>query len=168
MARGTIPCDILFVGEAPGESEDVLGRPFVGIAGKLLDTIIEQSIGAYNKAAAEQGGHQFSYALTNLVACIPRGEDHKKVGEPDAECIEECKPRLEKLIEIASPKLIVAVGKLAEQYLEPGYKHSVDVRRDITRISITHPAAILRANPTQKGLMVQRCRVTIVQALEDL
>jgi uracil-DNA glycosylase len=44
LARGSIPCDILFVGEAPGRSEDALGKPFVGPAGILLDEMIEDAL----------------------------------------------------------------------------------------------------------------------------
>ena len=61
LCRGKLPCDVLFVGEAPGVSEDVLGRPFVGPAGKLLDEIVERALDG-----------QYDYAITNLVACIPK------------------------------------------------------------------------------------------------
>jgi uracil-DNA glycosylase family 4 len=44
LVRGSVPCDVLFIGEAPGQSEDVVGRPFVGPAGKLLDRIIEDAL----------------------------------------------------------------------------------------------------------------------------
>ncbi len=43
--RGSLPCDIFFLGEAPGDSEDLLGKPFVGPAGKLLDRIIAKGNG---------------------------------------------------------------------------------------------------------------------------
>src|SRR5688572_27705229 len=43
LARGDLPCDVLFIGEAPGDSEDVTGNPFTGPAGSLLDDIITQA-----------------------------------------------------------------------------------------------------------------------------
>jgi DNA polymerase len=161
LARGDLPCDVLFVGEAPGESEDVIGRPFCGPAGKLLDKIIGNSC---YRGPDEPG---LSIALTNLVGCIPR-EDGKKAGEPDHECIMTCRPRLEELIRIAQPRLIVRVGKLAKEYLDQGYKHSVKVPEGITMIDIIHPSAILRANIAQRGLLVQKAVVTLSNALEAL
>lgn len=169
MARGTVPCDILFIGEAPGESEDALGKPFVGPAGQLLDIIINRSIGKFNKALAIAGGRApLTWCLTNLVGCIPRGEDQRKAGEPEPESIEACAPRLQELAAICDPQLIICVGKLAEEYMGPGFKHSIKLHKPIKQVTITHPSAILRANPTQKGLMTQRNQVIILDALDDL
>ncbi len=60
LARGKVPAPILFIGEAPGASEDALGKPFIGPAGKVLDDIITVALDG-----------QYDYALTNLVACYP-------------------------------------------------------------------------------------------------
>lgn len=157
LARGSIPCDVLFIGEAPGESEDVLGRPFVGPAGKLLDQIIEQSVSS-----------SVSYAMTNLVACIPRDRNNGgKTAEPEEHSLKECRPRLEQFVSIASPKLIVCVGKLAETWLAPGYKNSPKFARSIPQVAITHPAAILRANIAMHDLLVKRCVVAITNAIQE-
>jgi DNA polymerase len=155
LARGQVPCDILFVGEAPGESENVIGQPFVGPAGRLLDKIV--------KATCER----YKVAFTNVIACIPYDEESSKVSEPDDSCIEDCKPRLENFIEIANPKIIVAVGKISEAYLTPGYTISVKLPNPKPSvIAITHPAAILRANIINQGIMVQRCKIAISDAIE--
>ena len=149
LARGTVPCDVLFVGEAPGASEDVIGQPFVGPAGKLLDRIIGMSIG------------ERKYALTNIIACIPIDEDGDKVhsgSDIPAESIEACAPRLDQFIDIAKPGLIVAVGSFAEKQLDVG----------ITVVGIIHPAAILRMDVSQRGLAVQRSVVAISDAVEEL
>lgn len=61
IARGTVPAPVVFVGEAPGESEDVLGIPFVGPAGHLFDYILNEAITDRTR-----------YAITNLVCCIPK------------------------------------------------------------------------------------------------
>ena len=145
LARGKIPADVLFVGEAPGASEDVLGKPFIGPAGKLLDRIIEHGIDG-----------QADYALTNLVACIPK-EQGNKMGEPPEAAIEACRPRLKAFIRLCEPKVVVAVGKLAKTHLG-----------DLADVSIVHPAAILRMDPAQKGLAIHRCVVTIADAIVDL
>ncbi len=146
LVRGTIPCDVLFVGEAPGTSEDIIGKPFVGPAGKLLDSIIE--------AAQTNLKSSFSFAMTNLVACIPKDENNKKAVEPPNNCIRQCKPRLEECIKIFKPKLIIAVGKLPKKWLE-----------DYNPIAIVHPAAILRMDVSQKGLAYQRAYLTIADAV---
>ena len=142
LARGTIPCEVLLVGEAPGDSEDVRGLPFWGPAGSLLDRIIEK---------AWDG--KVSYALTNLVGCIPKGEDGRKAGEPEEECIKACRERLEEFIDLCRHQQIVAVGKLAASHL-------ID-RADAEMI---HPAAILRMDNSQKGLAYHRC----IAVLEDV
>jgi|SRR5581483_7097819 len=157
LCRGKIPCQILFIGEAPGEGEDTLGFPFVGPAGQLLDTVVKKAIPDTVRCA-----------FTNLVCCIPRDAEGKKVTEPDDEFIKACAPRLRELIQIANPDLIVCVGRLAEDFTDPGYKHAVKFHRPIDRISIKHPAAILRENVANKGLSFQRCVVTLTTAVEDL
>lgn len=171
-ARGTgLPCDVLFVGEAPGVNEDALGRPFVGPAGHLLDDVIRRAI--------PEG---VSYALTNLVGCIPRDEDGKKAGTPEDEQIKACAGRLVELIGIAVPRLIVAVGKLPEEWLDPQYKRNCWAAGNpgkttpaggwpgtgIPRVAISHPAAILRAPVAQQNLMIRRCVVTLTKAVEKL
>lgn len=139
LARGELPCDVMFIGEAPGASEDVLGRPFVGPAGKLLDDIIREA----------SGGSPPRYCMTNLVACIPLGEDGSKTKEPPKVAIDACRDRLNEFIEIAEPQEIVYVGKMA-------YKHG-----DYEGVEITHPAAILRADESQKNLLIKRCEIVL-------
>lgn len=160
LARGQVPCDVLFVGEAPGESENVIGRPFVGPAGKLLDTIIGRSL----------HGSGLRYCLTNLVCCIPRSDDGTlKASEPDVDQIRCCAPRLQEFIRLCDPRMIVCVGALARDWLARGFKHSIKLpSEDIQLINITHPAAILRANIAQRGLMVQRAVITLQNAVEEL
>lgn len=158
LYRGAIPCDVLFVGEAPGESEDVLGKPFAGPAGKILDEIIE-------KAARDV--KPLRYGFTNVVACIPKGEDGRKTDEPDDDSVKACSARLVELVTIARPSLIVAVGKLAETRLSPGFKHSIPIPK--TRMTkITHPAAILRASYDQREFMARQSVVTLRNALEEM
>lgn len=148
LCRGSLPCDVLFIGEAPGASEDVLGKPFVGPAGKLLDKIIESAL----------NDRPIRVALTNLVACIPLGDDGDKVKEPSREAIESCAPRLTELRRIANPQLIVCVGDLAEKWaVKPG--------GGVWLIKIIHPAAILRMDASQQPLAIKRAVVAISDAV---
>ena len=155
LYRGSIPCDFLLVGEAPGEIEDLRGRPFVGPAGKLLNQILLDVLVHRLK--------NLRYAITNIVACIPIIEDELSSGKtraPDKNEAKACKPRLEKFIEICKPRLIVTLGKTAEKYL-PGHSAST--------LGIIHPAAILRMeNDGQKDLAIKRATLALRKGLEGI
>ncbi len=158
LARGSLPCDVLYVGQAPGRSEDVRGQPFVGQAGALLWSIDEQ-------AFAER--QELTRSFTNLVGCLPlRGG---KESEPEHAEVQACRPRLEAEIEMLRPRLIVCVGKLAADYLSPGMKHSVRTPPGILRVEVVHPSFILFKLPiAARPLAVKRCVVTIRDALEAI
>lgn len=180
LARGNVPCDILFIGEAPGESEDSLGRPFIGPAGKLLDRIIDRAVaGAIHPGTFDENGDNVAikWAFTNLVACIPRDEDGRKTTEPDEAAIKACAPRLREFVRLCRPQLIVRVGKLAAKGVHGQADFSDDRvnyslpwipnNKFLQFVDITHPAAILRANVTQQDLMVQRCVVDLKEAIAE-
>jgi uracil-DNA glycosylase len=171
FVRGTLPCDILFIGEAPGVSEDTIGKPFIGPAGKLLDQMIEDSLDHHTKCevcgnrqmSSRSGitcksGHdgagsvKLTYALTNLVSCIPIDDNGEKSKEPSKVSINACWPKLTELISIAKPKAIVCVGKLAEI----AYGHEM-----IYSVNIRHPAAILRSDISARGLLIQQVIATL-------
>lgn len=148
-ARGNLPCKVLFVGEAPGVSENIIGRPFVGPAGHLFDYILQESV--------PEG---VTYALTNLVGCIPLEKDGHKSQTPPDKAIKQCQPRLKDLIRIARPKLIIAVGALARDNLK-------DMVENLPMADVQHPAYILRSSSAHKGLLIQRCIVNISSAIEQ-
>lgn len=160
FTRGTVPCDVVFVGEAPGESEDSIGQPFVGPAGiDELDPLLNTVFPSFPT---------LTYCLTNLVCCIPLNEQGTKTAEPDGDCIEACAPRLRDFIRICDPKLIVTLGNLARDWLDTKYKKAIRFHRVIPQLHLVHPAAIVRANVTQRGLMRQRSMVALQEALETL
>ncbi len=163
LARGTVPCDVVLIGEAPGISEDSIGLPFIGPAGHLLDQIINKAMD-YDK----DGNPLWIYAMTNLCCCLPIGEDGLKAAEPDDDYIEACSPRLQEFMEIANPSLIVTVGRLATEWLDPQYKKSISFHKPIPMVSVLHPAAILRMQVAQQWLARQKCIVTIRQAVEEM
>jgi uracil-DNA glycosylase len=196
IARGSVPCDVVFVGEAPGHSEQTLGQPFVGPAGQLLDDIIRKGLvgslcvrcirlmsweakfspsgvkgRTFCSACRGEQHRPISYALTNLVCCIPYEEGTRKADKPLDEDIECCGPRLQEFVRICSPRLVVCVGALPRDWTDPKYHRHIDLldANDcrIPSISIDHPAYILRANVAQKGYLLQKAVVTLRNGIEE-
>lgn len=96
----------MFLGEAPGFSEDATGKPFVGPAGDELTELIDL-------VSSDVG--PFTWVKTNPVACIPIDErDPEKTRKPSAIEIAECMIRVVELVRILRPKLIVLCGAVAE------------------------------------------------------
>jgi len=151
LLKGKIPCDILFIGEAPGVSEDSLGKPFIGPAGHLLDRIIKESLPETTRLA-----------FTNLVACIPVGEDGNKLKEPDKKSIRECRERLDEVISLCQPSAIVCVGKLPAKYLKKEDFPETEIE------TITHPASIIRMDVSQKGLAIQKAIIILQDLSEEI
>lgn len=200
LCRGSVPCDVLFCGEAPGESENLVGRPFVGPAGKLLDQIVARSLAGWQIPGTVGPGYNgVTCAFTNIVACIPRDpETGGKASEPLPDEIRQCGQRLAEFIALARPRLVVAVGALAAEWLggkayqgkrgpylpaeaisgaaldDPGSLRAALERRPrpaargIPLVSIDHPAYLLRLNVAMRGLALQRAVVTLRTAVEDM
>ena len=128
----------LFVGEGPGADEDELGEPFVGQAGKLLDSMLA-AIGC-------QRGREVYIA--NVVKCRPPGN---RTPTPDEAAA--CAPFLDRQIELIGPKLIVALGKTAATRLLGTEASLASLRgrvhryREIPVIVTYHPAYLLRSLP---------------------
>lgn len=158
MLRGDVPCDVLMIGEAPGISEDVVGVPLVGPAGKLQDEIIAEAV--------PEG---VTVCLANLIGCCPKGADGSghKVGKPDDVAVQKCTPRLQQIVRLCQPKLIVCLGDDAEHYLMSGKYVLIDLPGNAPRIHVHHPSAIGRAKIVNQGLMRQKTVVQIRQAIED-
>jgi uracil-DNA glycosylase len=143
LGEGAPGAEVMFVGEQPGNREDLEGRPFVGPAGKLLD-----------EALAQAGIARTHIYITNIVKhfkSTARGKlrIHKK---PNADEIAACRPWLDAEIERVRPKVIVCLGATAAQALI-----SRDFRVSIQRgemmkstlapliTATVHPSSILRA-----------------------
>jgi len=148
FGEGKQSSTVMFVGEQPGNSEDLEGRPFVGPAGNLLD-----------KALLEAGIERSQVYLTNVVKHFkwePRGKRriHKK---PNAAEIYACRPWLEAEIAVVKPKAIICLGSTAAQAVI-GPKFKVSVQRGTFVDSplaplvtaTVHPSSILRA-PTDEA-----------------
>ncbi len=92
---------VMFIGEAPGYWEDVKGKPFVGAAGKFLDTLL-----------AEAGFLRSQVFIGNVLKCRP-----PRNREPAPAEIEACTPFLERQITAVKPKLIVTLGNYSTTYI---------------------------------------------------
>lgn len=128
----------LFVGEGPGADEDEQGEPFVGQAGKLLDSMLA-AIGA------RRGRDTY---IANVVKCRPPGN-----RTPTHEEAAACAPYLDRQVELIRPKVIVALGKTAATRLLGTEASLASLRgrvhryRDIPVIVTYHPAYLLRSLP---------------------
>ena len=95
--EGQLAARIMFVGEAPGRSEDEKGRPFVGSAGRILDDLLQ-------KAGIERS----QVFITNVVKCRP---PNNRVPEDDEAAA--CRPYLDRQIALIKPKVICILGRTA-------------------------------------------------------
>ena len=164
FARGKIPCEVLFIGEAPGKSENILGAPFVGPAGSLLDMIIERALEQSEKP-------KLRIALTNLVACIPKSDNDEKLPEPPKEAIEACSPRLKQFVRLCKPRLIILTGQLPRKHISGEAQFGCDWLprgQSLEFCELTHPAAILRMQPVKKSFETKRAIVILSQAFRNL
>src|SRR5882762_919241 len=155
--RGAI---VMFVGEQPGNEEDLTGKPFVGPAGRLLD-----------EALAKAGIDRSQTYVTNVVKHFkwePRGKRriHKK---PNAQEISACRPWLEAEIAVVKPKVIVALGATAAQTLLGPQFRVTKQRGEFIESTLApyvmatvHPSSILRA-PDEETRRLEHARF-----IEDL
>lgn len=151
FAEGNPQAKIMFIGEAPGENEDLKGVPFCGVSGRLLDEMIKH-IG-FTRSGNNATN---SFYITNSIFWRPPGN-----RKPTPEEIAICKPFVEKHIALLQPKVIVLVGATATVSVL-GDKGSISVLRnnmqkyycphnkvEIATFAIYHPSFLLR-QPSQK------------------
>lgn len=163
FARGTIPSDVVFIGEAPGHSENTIGKPFVGPAGKLLDSMIDEAYQELVESFKLNNSTRLSWSFYNAVSCIPMGDDGAKTEEPPEEALEACMAKLDEFLHLAKPRGIVLVGKIPSEWVESSTTYKAEFY-----VSIIHPADILRADVSQQGLLIQRATVQINDLLESV
>jgi uracil-DNA glycosylase family 4 len=136
---GSASADLMFVGEGPGEQEDLRGEPFVGRAGQLLTQLIE--------------GIDLTRAdvyIANVVKCRPPGN-----RDPQPDEIEACAPWLDRQLDLIRPRVIVTLGNFATRLLlqtKEGItklrgRHFAFTRAGHTAVLIPtlHPSAVLRS-----------------------
>jgi len=144
MPDGNLNSNVVFVGEAPGENEDLTGRPFVGKSGKLLERIMN-----------EEGIERKDVMITNTVKCRPPGN-----RDPTKEEMDACRPFLE--YELKGRKVIVGLGRSACRDMI-GYEGkmadivnkemTIEINGEsVTFIPTYHPAACIYSNVSKSEL----------------
>ena len=130
--EGQISAKIMFIGEAPGRSEDEKGKPFVGAAGRILDNLLK-------KAGIERS----QVFITNIVKCRP---PNNRVPEEDE--LIACRPYLDRQIALIKPKVICILGRTAYSSILGGSSITASRGKIIERsgqkyFSTFHPAAVI-------------------------
>ncbi|MEK6679418.1 MAG: uracil-DNA glycosylase [Nitrospirota bacterium] len=139
FGSGNEKAEIVFVGEAPGEDEDIQGKPFVGKAGQLLTKIIEA-----------MGLKRDDVYIANIIKCRPPNNRNPLEDE-----ISACEPFLKEQLRIINPKIICALGAFAAQTLLKTKEKISSLRgkfytyEGIKLMPTFHPAYLLR-NPNDK------------------
>jgi len=136
FGEGDADAKIFFIGEGPGENEDLQGRPFVGRAGEML-----------NKWIAAMGLRRDQVYIANIVKCRP---PNNRVPMPDE--VATCTPYLERQLEIIRPRVIVTLGLPSLKYMTGDPKLAMGRSRGhwrewrgIKLMPTFHPAYVLRA-----------------------
>jgi uracil-DNA glycosylase len=155
FGEGSPTAAIMFVGEQPGDQEDLAGHPFVGPAGKLL-----------NDALAEARIERSEVYLTNAVKhfkWVPAERGKRRIHKkPRAAEIQACRPWLDSELDAVKPRVLVALGATAAQALF-GKSFSVSRQRGLLvestlapfAMATVHPSSILRA-PDEKARHEQK------------
>lgn len=137
---GVENAEVMFIGEGPGENEDLQGEPFVGRGGKLLDKFLE---------TIDLDRHKNIY-IANMVKCRPPKNRDPLPDEQDA-----CIDWLRNQVKIINPKIIVCLGRVAatriiKKDMKITKEHGVFFNKNgIIMMATLHPAALLR-NPKSK------------------
>jgi uracil-DNA glycosylase len=166
FGEGRAKAELMLVGEQPGDQEDLAGRPFVGPAGKLLDSALEE-------AGIER---ELAY-VTNVVKHFkwqPRGKRriHQK---PNAAEIAACRPWLDAELTLIKPEVLVCLGATAAQALlgrqfRVSRDRGVPVESDLAPVvmATVHPSSILRSENREEetALLVEDLR-RVAEALRS-
>src|SRR5262245_27425618 len=148
---------LVFIGDAPGANEDIQGEPFVGDAGQLLTRMIEA-----------MGYARRDVYIANILKCRPPGNRNP---EPDE--IESCEPFLKKQLAALRPRVIVALGKFAAQWLTGKPDAAISALRGrwhtyegIRVMPTYHPAYLLRT-PGQKRVVWEDLKLVMAELRDD-
>lgn len=134
FGMGDPRAEVLFVGEAPGASEDEQGLPFVGKAGQLLDDMLSMI-----------GLHRDRVYITNSIKCRPPQNRDPLNTEKEA-----CAGYLQQQLKLMQPKIIVCLGRIsAIEMIKPDFKITQEhgqffEKNGVLMTALYHPAALLR------------------------
>jgi DNA polymerase len=143
FGEGPSAAEVMFVGEQPGDNEDLAGRPFVGPSGRLLDELLQEAGIDRDRCYVTNAVKHFKF--------VPRGK-RRLHQRPNAHEIERCRWWLEIERDLIKPRMIVAMGATAAQAITGNGQAIMKRRRHIelladgTPVFITiHPSAVLRS-----------------------
>ncbi|MDQ4090869.1 MAG: uracil-DNA glycosylase [Actinomycetota bacterium] len=148
---GNPSADLMFVGEAPGQQEDLQGEPFVGRSGQLLDRMVLEEMGLTRE----------QFYIANTVKCRPPGN-----RDPQPLEIKACNPWLEAQVDLIDPKVVVTLGNFAAKLLLGTTDGITKLRgraypyRRGVLVPTFHPAAVLRG----AGDLAAQMRADLVRA----
>ena len=152
---GDPTADLMFVGEGPGQQEDLQGEPFVGRSGQLLDRLVFE----------EMGLRRDRFYIANTVKCRPPGN-----RDPEPAEIAACRPWLEAQVDLINPKVVVTLGNFAAKLLLNTTEGITKLRgraypfRRGVLVPTFHPAAVLRGG----GHLTAQMRADLVRAKQYL
>ncbi|MEE8419375.1 MAG: uracil-DNA glycosylase [Dehalococcoidales bacterium] len=154
--EGAEDADIVFIGEAPGWHEDQQGRPFIGAAGKFLDELL-----------ASINLDRRTVYITNVIKSRPTSN-----RDPLPEEISNCRPWLDRQIEIINPKMIVTLGRFSMSMFFPGSSiskiHGTAQQRDgVIYFAMYHPAAALHQNALRQTIGADMLKIPALLAEID-
>jgi DNA polymerase len=142
FGEGAATAEVMFVGEQPGNDEDLAGHPFVGPAGRILNDALEQ--------AGIDRGRTYVTNVVKHFKWVPRGK-RRIHAKPKAGEIGACRPWLDAEIAVVHPRIIVCLGATAAKaLLGSSFKVSVDRGRFVESplaplvTATVHPSSILR------------------------
>ena len=156
FGTGSQSSDVLFVGEAPGEKEDLSGVPFVGAAGKLLD-----------KYLYAVGIDRERVYIANILKCRP-----PKNRDPRPEEEEACIGYLREQVKLLNPKVIICLGRIsAMKLIKPDFKITQEhgkwfKKGNYLMTAVYHPAALLRDPRKKEDMMADMEKIK--EKLEEL
>ncbi len=142
LGEGAIPCDILFLGEAPGKREDDTGKPFQGAAGQILRAIMHAA------GISVLGSH-----ILNVLKCRP--PDNRNPLETE---LANCRPFLEHQLKVIKPKAIIAMGRFAQAFVLQRDADKIQVLKNagktttyqgIPAVLTFHPSYLSRSSSPQ-------------------
>jgi uracil-DNA glycosylase family 4 len=172
LLRGSIPADILFIGEAPRIEDDVLKRPYSGAIGAYVDQVWNEALEETRRSLRRNV--TVTCAYTNLVACVPREEG--KWRKVTIEEKKECYKRLRETIILTQPIVIILYGKQVRKdfdAISTDTNFSKDyanypVRELRTFYTVNEPSLITSAPIEVRGILHQELVVTVRDAMVDV
>ena len=144
VGKGNVKAKVMFVGEAPGEQEDLQGLPFVGPAGKLLDSYLDAC-----------GIPRDAVYICNILKCRP---PHNRDPLPEEE--QACMEYLRRQVRLIRPEMIICLGRIsAKRMIDPEFRITADhgkwyQKGNFKMMALYHPSALLR-DPAKREDMLK-------------